>query len=288
MSENKAGLGLFDPESWSAGGFQGGRAKILQARMQMIAPNPQEPRAPHVVFKLRTAGGEETEQRWGLGKNAHTRFKITEGGKKFVGVGGATINRGCKAALLIKSLIDSDFEFESKPKSATESPDLSELDGVVAEFESVPMEVGDKIKAERKASGKGDLTCLVVKSIVGSEDGGSEEAAEEAASPEGGEVDQEALVAAFKEHLVEIVGADKITVTELKKAALKAVEGDENLKEFSDDLMAALEDEEMIGQLGFEVEDGKDAKGKKARVVSNPEAEAPAQAPKKKGLFGKK
>lgn len=293
MSEGNVGLGLFDADNMSSGGFQGGRARINSLRCVQTQFDKAKPREPMVIANITDGAGEDHELRYGLGKDSPKRFEITEGGKRFKGRNGATLNKSCKAALFANSLVKAGFEFPAKamPKSAGESPDLSVVDGTVVEFEQVVMDVGDKIKQERKTAGKGDITVLIVKTIIDDADEvpaskGSKAADEPEAEAGEGDADSEALETAFKELLKGVLADGALDMTSFKTATLKAIEADDTLKEYSDDLMQAVESVETLEGLGFEVADGKDAKGKKAKLVSDPEA-SPAPA-KKGGLFGKK
>lgn len=287
MSENKVGLGLFDADNMSTGGFDGGRAKIVQSRIKQTQPDPNKPgREPMWILSIKDATGQDHDIRYGLGRDSDKRFTITEGGKRFEGKNGAMLSKSCKAALLAKSFSTADgfgWPKAALPKKKEQSPDVSALDGLTVEFENTAMEVGDKIMADRKLKGQGAPTVLLVKAVVGGAAAGESEAEGEAEGGEAGEVDQAAILAAFVEVVKGELAGGPVAIDALKTVVLKAVEDDETLSPFGDDLMALLDDEDNLTseEFGLEVADGKDAKGKKAKVVSDPNAEP---KPKKAGL----
>lgn len=283
MSENKIGLGLFAEENMSTGGFQGGRAQIVTMRAKQIQPDPQKPgREPMVVIDIKDASGEEHSLRYGLGRDADKRFAITDGGKRFEGKNGAMLNKSCKAALLIKSIVAADFEFPAAamPKKANQSPDMSCLDGEVVEFKQAVMDVGDKILADRKQKGQGAPTVLLIDAFV---EGGAK-ATPAAASDDGNDSDDEdqgaAVLAAFVKVVKGALANGPLSESELKIAVLAEVEGDDDLSPHQDQLMELLDDASNYAEMGLETEQGKDSKGKKATLVSDPEAKPKA----KKGL----
>lgn len=285
MSENKVGLGLFAEENMSTGGFDGGRAKIVQSRVKQTQPDPNKPgREPMWILSIKDATGQDHDIRYGLGRESDKRFAIIDGGKRFEGRAGAMMNKSCKAALLAKSLSAADFSWPKAalPKKEGQSPDVSALDGLTVEFENTAMEVGDKILADRKAKGQGAPTVLLIKAVV---DGAAGEAEPEAEGGEGGEVDQAAILASFVEVVKGELAGGPLAIDALKTEVLKAVEGDETLSGYADDLMALLEDEDNLTseEFGLEVADGKDAKGKKAKVVSDPNAKPKAKGGLKLG-----
>lgn len=283
MSENKIGLGLFAEENMSTGGFQGGRAKIVSARVKQIQLDPNKPgREPMLVLDVKDAAGEDHSLRYGLGKDSDKRFAITDGGKRFEGRNGAMLNKSCKAALLVKSIVAADFDWPAAalPKKANQSPDLGCLDGSVVEFKQAVMEVGDKILADRKLKGQGAPTVLLIDAFV---DAGSAGKASEEPEPEAeGEEDESAAkLAAFVAVVKDALSGGPLSESELKVAVLSAVEADEDLAPHSDDLMALLDDADNYAEMGLATEAGKDSKGKKATIVSDPEAKP---KPAKKGL----
>lgn len=276
MAKEQVGLGLFAEENFTTGGFQSGRAKIVKSRFTQVQPDPQKPgREPMWVMSIKDAGGQDHEIRWGLGQNAATRFKIEEGGKRIVGVGGAMLNKSCKTALLIKSILAAGYEFDASalPQKQGQSPDVSVFDGEVVDFESAAMDVGDKILADRKAKGQGAPTVLLVKAFVSSS--GKAESTEDEADTASeddsseGEADQQAIVAKFIELAKKQLVKGALTLTEWKTKVLAAVEEDDDLKQYSDDLMNLLGDEDNLTGEDFGLE--LDGKGK-ARTVADPNA----------------
>lgn len=281
MSENKIGLGLFAEENMSTGGFQGGRAQIVTMRAKQIQPDPQKPgREPMVVIDIKDAGGEEHSLRYGLGRDSDKRFAITDGGKRFEGKNGAMLNKSCKAALLIKSIVAADFEFPAAamPKKANQSPDMSCLDGEVVEFKQAVMDVGDKILADRKLKGQGAPTVLLIDAFV--EGGAKSATAAESADGDESEDEGAAVLAAFVKVVKGALANGPLSENELKIAVLAEVEGDDDLSPHQDQLMELLDDASNYEEMGLATEQGKDSKGKKATLVSDPEAKPKA----KKGL----
>lgn len=290
MSNKQVGLGLFDEENFTQGGFQGGRAKIVSSRFQQVQPDQNKPgREPMWVLGIKDAAGEAHDIRYGLGKLSAERFRIVEGGKRVEGLNGAQLNKSCKVALLIKSIGAAAFEWpdDAMPKKAGQSPDVSALDGQVADFKSVEMEVGDKILAERKAKNQGAPTVLLIDSFVnGVESKGKatvkdDEPEAEPEGTDGGEADQEAILKHFIEVARKPLAKGALSLTDLKVKVLQAVEEDEQLKDYTDDLMALLDDDDnLTGEdFGLVVE----GKGKN-KTVSDPNAK-----PAKTGLkLGKK
>lgn len=285
MSNKQVGLGLFDEENFTQGGFQGGRAKIVSSRFQQVQPDQNKPgREPMWVLGIKDAAGEAHDIRYGLGKLSAERFRITEGGKRVEGLNGAQLNKSCKVALLIKSISAASFDWpdDAMPKKAGQSPDVSALDGQVVDFKSVEMEVGDKILADRKAKGQGAPTVLLIDSFVeGGESKGKAEPEDEPEDGGGGEADQEAILKHFIEVVKKPLAKGALSLTDLKVKVLQAVEEDDQLKDYTDDLMALLDDDDnLTGEdFGLEVE----GKGKN-KTVSDPNAK-----PAKTGLkLGKK
>lgn len=281
MSENKIGLGLFAEENMSTGGFQGGRAQIVTMRAKQIQPDPQKPgREPMVVIDIKDASGEEHSLRYGLGRDSDKRFAITDGGKRFEGKNGAMLNKSCKAALLIKSIVAADFEFPAAamPKKANQSPDMSCLDGEVVEFKQAVMDVGDKILADRKLKGQGAPTVLLIDAFV--EGGAKSATAAESAGGDESEDEGAAVLAAFVKVVKGALANGPLSENELKIAVLAEVEGNDDLSPHQDQLMELLDDASNYAEMGLETEQGKDSKGKKATLVSDPEAKPKA----KKGL----